>query len=337
MDTLKLFCCDLNWSCVQKGDEMVSVASAPQDWYDIDPAEYYNWHKDMGCNITFCQAYAFSGYAFYPSKLGPLAPGKGSRLLPELFELSRRDNQPFCSYFCVGTDLILSSLRDIWVIPEKEGQFGCGMLAPETEWTDLLCERIKEFLSMYPVEYLLFDWMVYGDLKPDAYKIEPQWFMKDWFRKIIGREMPETGAEITEKENLKYKREILAMQFYRIKDAVKSTSPDTKIIFNVPYWEANEKIWEDHPMMNESDLLFAESSDKVVDWLLSVKKPHQRVMTTIIGRPESGLCDPNSWEKWYKRGCDFFGYAWGTPPDFRPLSRYKKDLEIVTDAFKKIK
>jgi len=78
-------------------------------------------------------------------------------------------------------------------------------------------------------------------------------------------------------------------------------------------------MWVDHPMVNECDQLVAESSDDIVDWLLKIRKPHQRVMTTIIGRPnDKGVCDPNTWKKWYEAGCDFFGYAHGTPPDFRP-------------------
>jgi len=26
---------------------------------------------------------------------------------------------------------------------------------------------------------------------------------------------------------------------------------------------------------------------------------------------------PFYWREWYDKGCDFFGYAWGSPPDFR--------------------
>ena len=99
--------------------------------------------------------------------------------------------------------------------------------------------------------------------------------------------------------------------------------------FNVPYHRAKEELWVDHPMLKGSDGLFAESSDDVVGWLLEVRKPWQRVMTTIIGRG-GGLSDPNTWERWYRRGCDFFGYAWGTPPDFRPIALYEKKLEMLS-------
>ena len=106
-----------------------------------------------------------------------------------------------------------------------------------------------------------------------------------------------------------------------------------KIIFNVPYWRVGEELWQDHPMLAESDGLFAESSNEVVGWLLKVRKPNQMVMTTIIGLGHNRT-DPNMWKKWHARGCDFFGYAWGTPPSFEPLAHYKKKLEITREAYR---
>ena len=67
-------------------------------------------------------------------------------------------------------------------------------------------------------------------------------------------------------------------------------------------------------------------------WLLQIRKPHQRVMTVITGRPD-GVCDPNTWKRWHAAGCDFFGYAWGTPPDFRPHKTYDKELAITRNAY----
>jgi hypothetical protein len=58
-------------------------------------------------------------------------------------------------------------------------------------------------------------------------------------------------------------------------------------------------------------------------------------MTTIIGR-QDGVSDPNSWKRWYLAGCDFFGYAWGTPPDFQPHPKYAKDLEITRRVYRKM-
>jgi hypothetical protein len=71
--------------------------------------------------------------------------------------------------------------------------------------------------------------------------------------------MPEEATEISEEESLRYKREVLARQFYRIRETVRQASPSTQISFNVPYWKAAEDLWVDHPMLNESDVLLAES------------------------------------------------------------------------------
>src|SRR5208337_1298866 len=110
-------------------------------------------------------------------------------------------------------------------------------------------------------------------------------------------------------------------------------SRETKVFFNVPYRRPAEELWVNHPMLNESDMLFAESSDDVVSWLLSIRKPHQRVMTTIVGRLD-GTCHANTWKKWYEAGCDFFGYALGTPPDFRPHPSYANDVEIARQGYR---
>ncbi len=73
---IKLFSCDLNWTYFDQPFRS-TPPSAPHDWAYIDPGEYFDWHRDFGCNVMFCQAYVFGGYAFYPTSLGPVAPGPG--------------------------------------------------------------------------------------------------------------------------------------------------------------------------------------------------------------------------------------------------------------------
>ena len=330
--TIKLFMCDLNWVYFDTPFVHTPPASA-HDWAFVDPQEYFQWTAEFGANMIFCQAFTFNGVALYPSRLGPNAPEPGNRFLPRLLELSHKKGLPFCSYFCIGADLFTSNVRDRWVIPGSRKIAPYGFLAPESPWTDLLCERIAEFLTDYPVEYLHFDWFVYGSLTPD-YPVQPARFVEKPFLEIIGRPMPAEAEDITAEESLRYKRVVLARQFYRIRDTVKRVSPGTRIGFNVPFWTAAEDLWVDHPMLAGSDILVAESThEDVLEWLLGMRKPGQRVLTTIIGRPDEGQCDPNSWRKWHQRGLDFCGYAWGTPPDFRPHPRYGPGLKIVRAAF----
>jgi hypothetical protein len=331
---IKLFCCDLNWVRLDQPVRGTPPA-APQDWAFINPQDYFDWHKEFGVNVMFCQAYTFGGYAFYPTKLGPVAPGPGGNLFPELFKLSRKANLPFHSYFCVGADLIMSNMRNSWVVPTSRNYGWWGFLAPESPWTDLLCARVEEFLRLYPVEWIVFDWFVYGNLQSNNLPVQPAWFVKGPFREIIGRDMPDEAAKIAPEESLKYKREVLARQFYRIREAVQRGNRETKIYFNVPYRKPAEELWVNHPMLNESDMLLAESSDTVVPWLLSIRKPHQRVMTTIVGR-QDGVSDPNTWKRWFNAGCDFFGYAWGTPPDFRPHPDYAAAVDVVRKAYREM-
>ena len=54
------------------------------DFAFLDPQEYFDWHRDFGNNLFFIQAYTFCGYAYYPTRLGPVAPGPGREILPRL-------------------------------------------------------------------------------------------------------------------------------------------------------------------------------------------------------------------------------------------------------------
>ena len=244
---------------------------------------------------------------------------------------------PFWSYFCVAADLMMSRQHPEWLVPgSQSGSYGHGgLFGPETPRTELLCQRIGEFLGRYPVDWLLLDWFVYGSLKPDEALVQPAEFVKRPFAEILGRPIPVDAHAITPEEHLEYKRVTLARQFRALRDAVRQASPKTKILFNVPYHKPDEALWRGHTMLRESDGLFAESSDEVVSWLLKVRQPSQRVMTTIIGRG-GGLSVPGTWRKWYEQGCDFFGYAWGAPPDFRPVPVYHKEMAIVRSAFAEI-
>ena len=330
---IKLFCCDLNF-IAPKGPKIVMTPALPQDWAFLDPDEYFAWHRDFGVNIFFLQGYSYCGYAFYPTRLGPVAPGPGSELFPKLFKLAEKGGLPFSSYFSIGMDLCTSNIRFDWLVPTSRKYVEMGLLAPESPWTDLLCARITEFLRLYPVQWINFDCFNYGKFNCNDFPVQPSKYVKGPFKEIIGREMPEMAEEITPEESLKYKREIMARQFYRIREAVHQGNPETKANFNVPFYKPAEPMWVDHPMLNECDQLLAESSDEIVEWLLKVRKPHQRVMTTIIGRPdEKGVCDANTWKKWYEKGCDFFGYAHGTPPDFRPHHSLTAQVEIVRQAY----
>jgi hypothetical protein len=332
---IKLFCCDFNWVIPPGADKRTIKPALPEDWAFVHPREYFAWHKDFGVNIIFCQPYTWCGYAYYPTKLGPVAPGPGQNLYPELYKLSRKAGLPFCSYFCIGIDIIMCNLRTDWLVPTSRKYNPYGLLAPESPWTDLLCARITESLKMYPVEWINFDCFNYGKYFGEDFGVQPSPYVKGPFKEITGRDMPDDASEISYEESLKYKREIMARWFYRIREAMHKGNPETKANFNPPFRKAAEPMWVDHPMLNESDQLVAESSDEeTVNWLLKIRKPGQRVMTTIVGRAgEDGLCDPNSWRKWYERGCDFFAYAHGTPPDFRPHPSWKNEVEICRQAY----
>ena len=185
------------------------------------------------------------------------------QLLPRLWDLSRQAKMPFMAYMCVNYETGSESVarrHPEWMIP------GTTMFAPESGWTELLCQRLREFLSQFPVEWLAFDGFDYGGLEGE-YPVKPAPYVETPFREIIGRAMPARAEEITPAERLKYKREIMARQFRAIRKAVKETSSGTQIGFNVPFWRADDPLWQDHPMVNESEMLWTESTTTRCDGL----------------------------------------------------------------------
>lgn len=331
-EVLKLMMFDLNWS-YHVHPHRATLPSAPHDWAFIDPQAYVDWQLEIGNNAIFLQAYTYPGYAFYPTRLGPVAPGPGQELLPKVYEITRKLGLPFYSYFCVAADGVMNVARDDWLIPGSRRNWNHGFFGPESPWTEFFCARVEEFLKQFPVDWILFDWFCYGNLTPD-YPVQPAWFVEKPFAEIIGRPMPKQASEITPEESLKYKREVLARQFYQIRDTVKRASPDTKIVFTPPYWAPAEPLWVDHPMLNESDALLAEySKPATMEWLLSIRKPHQAVIATPIC--VSGAMDLKTMLSLMERGCGMCGYCWGTPPVLKPHPSYDAALQVVKQAFRK--
>ena len=320
----KLFLIDFNFA-VYDEDPSLRPPTSASAYADVDAKEVYDYALSLGNNEIFCHAFTINGCATYPSRLGPVSAGKMGNLFPEMYKLCRDNGVPIWSYFSVAQDGHMSHTHPHWLVP------GTDFLAPETPWTDFLCARMEEFLSLYPVDWLNIDAFTYGSFFPDTFEVKPAWFVKEPFLEIIGRPMPERAEDITPEENLLYKREIMARQFYRIHDTVKKISPSTKMCFNVPYWKPDEAIWAGHPMRELSDGLVAESAnEELVDFLLRIKRDDQRLFLTVINCLDHFRFDPSKWEGLLERGCDIQGYAWGTPPDWRPAPRFKDAI----DAFR---
>lgn len=335
-DLIKLFLIDFNFVVFDDRPNLRPTSTA-SDYADIRAREVFDYAMSLGNNAFFCHAFLINGCATYPTRLGPVCAGSMGSLLPELYEMTRKAGLPFWSYFGVGQDGHINSARPSWLIPGTAGGGDpSGFLAPETPWTDLLCARVEEFLTTYKADWMIFDGFTYGSFFPDQFRIQPAWYMEETFPRILGRPMPASAQEITDEENLAYKREILAWQFRRIRDTVRATSPRTKICFNVPFWKPAESVWVDHPMVRESDGLIAETTNEaLVDYLLKIRRPEQRVFLSVINCLDGFRFDTTTWRKWYDLGCDFQGYAWGSPPDWRPAKRFQAAIDGFREVFTK--
>ena len=280
----------------------------------------------------------YNDCAWYPTRLGPQVPQATTGFFGKLVGRARDAGAVVGAYMNVGMDKFICAVRPDWLIPRTWERHHPGFLAPESGWTDLLCERVEEFLSQYPVDVMLFDWFVYGTTVDQVYPVQPAPFVKESFRKFIGREMSEEAEDLTEEESLLYQRNVLARQFSSLKEAVKGTRPDCKLMFNVPFWKGDDPKWVDHPMVRESDWLFAECSQaSVLDWLFEVKRPEQRVFTTIISGIDQHMDRPDlSRERWkalHDGGCDLVGWAFPDPATGWPGPWYEDDLEFIREVF----
>jgi hypothetical protein len=227
----------------------------------------------------------------------------------------------------------MNNVHKDWLVPGSE-KHAFGFLAPESPWTDLLCARLEEFLSQYPVDGLLMDWFCYGNHDTD-YAVQPAWFVQEPFEQIIGHSMPGDAESITAEESFKYKYEVLARQFYRLRDAARRVSPQTKLIFTPPYMRAADPFWVAHPMVMESDGLLAEfSKPEIMEWIVSIRKPHQCVIATPMAWEM--VLSAETMQDLYSKGCGLVGYFWGTPPHFTPHPFYKAPLEMVSKTFKEL-
>ena len=343
---LRLFTMDLNYAVVDGAGDTV-VPSAATDWRAIDPTAHIQRQLDSGANVVSCQGWTYSGYALFESELGPRATGSAVTLMPRAFAVAKDLGVPVVTYLNVGSDLAVCATRPHWLVAGSQGVeilgdvFPSGFLAPESGWGDLLIERIAELLSRFPADWLLLDWFCYGNLLNDL-PISVTSLVRETYLELIGDPPSDPSGTLDEQEALRYRRAVLARLFGRIQAAARATSPRTKLVFNVPYFRAADPLWGDHPMLLESDALFAESSNsEIVDWLLSVRRNEQRVWTTIHGRPDDHVvgrtiqwADVSSWRHWSDRGCDLVAWTFPTPPQAEAHPKDRAAISQIAAAYR---
>lgn len=345
---IRIFALDLNYASLENPRPLVSPSSAT-DWRAVDHDGFVQWQITHGANVVSCQPWTFSGFATFPTELGPRLTGSAGTLFPAAYERARSLDLPIQGYFNVGADLIVCATRPHWVLPGSRNidilgdTFVHGFLDPQSSWADLLDERIVEFLTRFPVDWLLFDWFCYGSLLNDL-PLPQTTQVRYAFTTVVGKPFPGDPIDVHPDDAVTFKRALLARWFRRIQETVKKTSPATMIMFNVPYFAAAEPVWDDHPMLRESDALFAESSNAdIVEWLLAVRQPGQRVMTTIHGRPDDHVdgttirwSDAATWRHWSDRDCDLMAWTFPVPPGATPHRSDSLAINTVAGAYRRL-
>ena len=158
---------------------------------------------------------------------------------------------PFMAYMSVnyesGPDGVWKRHPE-WVVPGTR-----IFTAPESGWTELLCQRIREFLKQFPVEWMAFDGFAYGGLlrlsRPAGAVCGA----------AVSADHRASDAGQGQRDHAGGKPRVQTRgdgpTVSAIRDAIKETSPGTQIGFNVPFWKADDPLWSDHPCSNESEML----------------------------------------------------------------------------------
>ncbi len=63
---IRLFNCDFNWARWPPSESLPHGnvrPSLPEDWAEVDARAYFNWHREFGNSVVYCQAYCSSGFA----------------------------------------------------------------------------------------------------------------------------------------------------------------------------------------------------------------------------------------------------------------------------------
>jgi len=56
---IRLFNCDLNWARWSPSESLPDGhvrPSQPEDWAEVDAQQYFDWHREFGNNVLYCQA-----------------------------------------------------------------------------------------------------------------------------------------------------------------------------------------------------------------------------------------------------------------------------------------
>lgn len=333
--TRRVISLDINWSRHGDGTQIGMVP--PHTYADMDLQAYLDYHFRFDVTEFWMPTSNWAGYAYYPTRLNCVAPGMLGDLFPRVLDACRERGLRCWGYFCVGADLLIASTEPSWRLPPTgEHDMPWPMLAPDSPWIDLVEQRIVEFLQRYDVDSIMLDWFVYGALagKGEGYVVPKTQWSAPRFEALLGRPMPDDPAEITPEENLAYKRHVLGENARRLARTIRAVKPDVEVVFNLPYHRADDPMWVDHPVLEVSDLLFAESSDpEVVNWLLKVRRPEQRVMCMIHGRLEEGFCFPELGLDWAEKGCDLFATTHPETPHVRHHPIHEKSLEQVKQVY----
>lgn len=331
-NVIKAFSIDLN-------SDALGQPSAPGLFAHVNAEEHVKWCRDLGANAiqTFCVS--LNGYAWYRSKVAPVAPGMNGDFLNEQIELAHRQDMEVHGYFCLAGNAWYQCHNR-----EETSSVDRRKAIPLTaKYVDYFCRMIEEAVRENDLDGILIDWFE---------EIEPIWIPaeKQLFTEIMGKAFPEKPL-VDDRLDLKYDwfGELSAPRYFsedvildfrkratlnawnRISAVVRKANPACKLWLNVPFHEPEEPMWVDSPILKEVDMMLTERCDtRIADWL-DRETGGKPVLVNLGGL---GKYSCSSWEEIIDKGYHLFAFCKADPLTTLPDLERAGNLGQVRSAFR---
>jgi hypothetical protein len=318
-ELIKAFCIDFNW------EPNVGHAK-PGTFTQADPEAHVRWYKDLGANTiqTFCVS--FNGYAWYSdSAVAPVNPGlEKKNFLAQMCQCGHDARMKVMGYFTFGNNPVWEAKN-----PDLRKDEGVDYIRiPATlEWLDYFCRQVEDALKKTDIDGFLVDW-----IRPVQHTVWIEAEKRMW-RELMGEKFSSTGSPSPEAA-LEFDKMAMARAWQHIQWAADATRKVT-IWTNQPFVAQEKPMWEGHRMLKEVDWVLNEAPDiGWLDWLQQQVGEETLVMQNLCGWPDH---DASVWEKINTRKFGLYGFAQADVNTTYPLESFKKNIEIIRQAYRRTK
>ena len=314
-EPVKAFCIDFNW------EPSVGCAN-PGTFTHADPEAHVRWYKDLGANTIQSFCVSLNGYAWYSnSAVAPVNPGlEKKNFLAQLCRCGHDAGMKVMGYFTFGNNPVWEAKN-----PDLRKTEGVDYIRiPATlEWLDYFCKQLEDALKKTAIDGFLVDW-----IRPVQHTVWIEAEKRMW-QELMGERFSSTGPPSAQAA-LEFDKRAMARAWQHIHSTADATRKTT-IWTNHPFVEQEKPMWAGHRLLKEVDWVLNESPDiRWLDWLQKQVGEKTLVVQNLCGWPEH---DAGAWKKINTRKFGLYGFAQADVNTTYPLDSFKKNIEIIREAY----